>query len=335
MNLDSARALKQEIRETLIGPLHEATRGAGTARSLAMSAGAKPKAREPHRLLSVGIAPAGRRNVRLAVRVQRRALLDDPALLRIVRLAKQEVDLRYVGRIQKRAVPWYQDRRRPLLIGCSVGHFRITAGTLGCFVQARDGDAPLMLSNNHVLADENRGSAGDAILQPGDYDGGTPRRDVVGALAGFVAMRPGAANRVDAATATLRPRMAYKADAIRGLGKLAGVAAPLDDVGGRVAKVGRTTGLTRGRVTAFELDDVVVAYEVGNLRFDDQIEVESTGDGSFSDGGDSGSLIVNEAMEGLALLFAGSDQGGSNGSGLTYANPLPSVLESLKVDLLV
>jgi hypothetical protein len=34
------------------------------------------------------------------------------------------------------------------------------------------------------------------------------------------------------------------------------------------------------------------------------------------------------------LLFAGGDQGGRNGKGLTYANPMLSVLEALKVDLM-
>jgi hypothetical protein len=100
-----------------------------------------------------------------------------------------------------------------------------------------------------------------------------------------------------------------------------------------VAKIGRTTGVTRGQVTAFELDNVVVGYDIGNLRFDNQVEIESDGDGPFSDGGDSGSLIVDAGKRGVALLFAGSDQGGSNGQGLTYANPLGAVLDALKVEL--
>ena len=86
-------------------------------------------------------------------------------------------------------------------------------------------------------------------------------------------------------------------------------------------------------MTAFELDNVVVGFDIGNLRFDDQIEIEGTGDGPFSDGGDSGSLIVGRDKRGVALLFAGGDQGGANGQGLTYANPLRTVLDALKVDL--
>jgi hypothetical protein len=116
--------------------------------------------------------------------------------------------------------------------------------------------------------------------------------------------------------------------------KLAGVAGGPLDAGDFVYKVGRTTGSTRGRVTAFDVDNVVVAYDAGNLRFDNQIEIEGTGRTSFSDGGDSGSLIVDESMQAVALLFAGGDQGGSNGLGLTYANPIQRVLADLKATLL-
>jgi hypothetical protein len=89
-----------------------------------------------------------------------------------------------------------------------------------------------------------------------------------------------------------------------------------------------------GRVTAFELDNVVVGYDIGELRFDDQIEIEGEGDAPFSQGGDSGSLIVDAERRAVALLFAGGDQGGSNGKGLTYANPLAAVFGALKIGLL-
>ena len=95
------------------------------------------------------------------------------------------------------------------------------------------------------------------------------------------------------------------------------------DEGARVAKLGRTTGLTRGRVTAFELDNVTVNFDLGTLRFDNQVEVEGEGSAPFSAGGDSGSLIVGEDLRGVALLFAGSDQGGANGQGLTYHKSPP------------
>ncbi|WP_277207504.1 hypothetical protein [Isoptericola croceus] len=90
-----------------------------------------------------------------------------------------------------------------------------------------------------------------------------------------------------------------------------------------------------GRVTAIELDDVVVGYgeELGALSFDDQIEVESTGDGPFSRGGDSGSLVYRADDVALGLLFAGSETGGEGGSGLAYVNPIDTVLGAFGVRL--
>ena len=100
-----------------------------------------------------------------------------------------------------------------------------------------------------------------------------------------------------------------------------------------VGKVGRTTGTTRGRVSAFELDNVVVEFGLGFLKFDNQVEIEGAESDPFSQGGDSGSLIVDADRRAVALLFAGSDLGGSNSLGLTYANPIRAVLDALKVDL--
>ena len=89
-------------------------------------------------------------------------------------------------------------------------------------------------------------------------------------------------------------------------------------------------------MTAIELDDVLVGYgeELGNLRFDDQIEIEGIGTDPFSRGGDSGSLVYREDGVALGLLFAGSESGGENGRGLTYVNPIDAVLAALDATLL-
>ena len=75
--------------------------------------------------------------------------------------------------------------------------------------------------------------------------------------------------------------------------------------------MGRTTGHTRGRITAVEVDAVAVQYDGVVHRFDDQIEIEGRS-GAFSAGGDSGSVIWRSRDRApLALLFAGSATGGS------------------------
>jgi hypothetical protein len=348
MQLDSARELKLALTQSLLTPLSSA------AMPKAMAFAAGPVAANPvHRSIALGIAKKGPNSFKLAVRLQRPELENSPAVDLIRKQAKNEVDVRFVGRITKHApraarinvaalkvsasaVAWHQKRNRPLRVGGSCGHFNITAGTLGCFVKRRSDGVVLILSNNHVLANENAAKIGDAILQPGQFDGGTKAKDAIGVLAAFVKLKPVGINFVDCAVASLKATIKYNAKKLQGLGDLAGLGSVFVDEGTRVGKSGRTTGTTRGRVTAFELDNVVVGYDIGNLRFDNQIEIEGYPDGAdpFSRGGDSGSLIVDDDLKAVALLFAGGDQGGSNGQGLTYANPIRKVLDALKVDLL-
>ncbi|HVE76546.1 MAG TPA: hypothetical protein VND22_07250 [Actinomycetota bacterium] len=288
------------------------------------------------RTVALGVTPAGQNRFRLALRVQRRGAETDDLVETIRKKAKNEVDVRYVGRVVRQA-PWEQTRVRPLRIGTSIGHHLITAGTLGCFVKLKRGGDICLLSNNHVLANEDAAKQGDAILQPGTYDGGKKSQDVVGKLGPFVKLKKTGRNQVDAALAILSKRIDFDPSVLRGGGKLAGVVGPDLSEFEIVEKLGRTTGRTSGRISAFELDNVVVAYDMGNIRFDDQIEIESSSAlKPFSQGGDSGSLIFTKRERlALGLLFAGSDQGGSNGAGLTYANPFTAVLSKLKAELVL
>jgi hypothetical protein len=299
------------------------------------------------------------REFRLAVRVQRPGLMNGPLVEAIRQRAAGEVEVRMIGRLDKRAprtvgkrrrvsrrvvpvrpaqaVPWFQSDTRPLLIGASIGHVDVTAGTIGGFVTHKT--KTCILSNNHVLANENSAQSGDAVLQRGRFDGGRAPAERVAELESFVGLRTTGANLVDAAVAEVEDGVDFDRTLLRDLlnpgnGKLSGLGPATLDEGTRVRKVGRTTGPTAGRVTAFALDNVVVNYDIGNLRFDDQVEIEGEAALPFSDGGDSGSLIVNESQAAVALLFAGGETGGSNGMGLTYANPLKAVLDELDATLL-
>lgn len=220
-------------------------------------------------------------------------------------------------------------RVRPLRPGVSIAHVDVTAGTLGAFVLV--GGVVHALSNHHVLAGSPSARTGDLILQPGPADGGLAPSDRVGTLAAFVPLAAGTTATVDAAIALLDDP---EVDPTYPVGRITTTARALG--GESVAKIGRTTSITRGRVTAIELDDVVVGYgdELGNLRFDDQIEIEGLGTGPFSRGGDSGSLVYREDGVALGLLFAGSEYGGDNGRGLTYVNPIDAVLTALDATLL-
>jgi hypothetical protein len=329
VNLDSVRQLKQALGESVLAGLT-----AAVAKRAALG-GSVRAMDQPRPTIALGVVPRQKGEFVLAVRIQERSLEGSREVELIRRQAKGEVDVRTIGLVTKRAAPWYQKRQRPLRIGCSVGHVDVTAGTLGCFVRPRGSQTIAVLSNNHVLASENRAKAGDPILQPGALDGGQNPGNVVATLLAQVKLRKAGVNEIDAAVAALKEGIEADLSKITGLGKLKGVGGALLDEGTAVAKLGRTTGLTRGRVTAFELDNVWVEYDLGDLRFDDQLEIEGAGDKPFSDGGDSGSLIVDKDLLGVALLFAGTDQGGANGQGLTYANPLGKVLAKLKIELAI
>lgn len=362
-----ARARAAEALPAAARALADETELAVGARPMAAASRARADV-DPQRTVAIGIARKGREH-QLAVRVQRPALLASPLVQHLVAQAAGEADVRMIGRLTKRmprvaarpgatplapdaagdaqeeraaAAPrttrWYRLTRRPMQVGASIAHVDVTAGTLGAFVRRARGDDVYVLSNNHVLANENLGRKGDAVLQRSPLDGGTPRRDRVGALHEFVRLARGKGNRVDAALSTIAAGIAYDPttlqDLVRGRDRrLAGLGPDVLDEGDVVYKVGRTTGATKGRVTAFALDNVVIAYDMGNVRFDDQIEIEGAGVRPFSDGGDSGSLIVDDGMRAVALLFAGGDTGGRNGQGLTYANPIAAVLAAFGATL--
>lgn len=329
MDLDEARARKAEILA-------------------ASENSARPMSAEPGSDLPgiyVGIVPSDRPDgYRLAVRLTG----DDPDeptdRIEAARAsAGADADVRYVGRVRALSTQpdeppernddptptELQQRIRPLVRGSSVAHLDVTAGTIAAFVRLADVDGVHVLSNNHVLAASDRGQVGDAVLQPGPADGGGPA-DRIAALATAVELDPDGANLVDCAVAKVDDDI--EVDPAAHDGAVTEVVAA-DEVRGTVRKVGRTTGVTRGRISAFEVDGLPVGYDTGVFRFDDQIEVEGVV-GLFSAGGDSGSLITTEGDPvGVGLLFAGSTTGGPGGTGVTYANPLGAVLEALGASL--
>ena len=215
---------------------------------------------------------------------------------------------------------------RPVPIGVSTGHPDVTAGTIGARVT--NGTDVYALSNNHVYANENKASIGDAVIQPGTYDGGISPDDDIGTLFGYVVIDfNGGINYVDAAIASTTTALLGNSTPSDGYGTP--VATITDaSIGMKVKKYGRTTGETNGRVYAVNAT-VDVQYDSGVARFENQIVVTP---GAFSAGGDSGSLIVvnnkrsSDHLKPVGLLFAGS-------SLYTIANPIGTVLESFGITI--
>ncbi len=85
----------------------------------------------------------------------------------------------------------------------------------------------------------------------------------------------------------------------------------------KLRKYGRTTQQTKGFVWATNVTVDVNYGGPGVARFVRQIMIK--GNGTFSAGGDSGSLIVTQRGNNpVGLLFAGSSQ-------FTFANPIDDV----------
>lgn len=210
---------------------------------------------------------------------------------------------------------------RPAPGGVSCGHPDITAGTLGGWLFK--GGLRCILSNNHVLANKNAASIGDATYQPGAFDGGTAA-DRIATLLDFIALNfAGGDNIVDCAVsqvddlgdvdlqiADLTSEVISKGSAI---------------VGMPTAKSGRTTAITEDGVTAIDWSGNVDYGDGQIAHFINQIYIETA---NYGAGGDSGSWILEKPELGepvnlIGLLSAGTEEG------YAIANPIADVFSEL------
>ena len=226
-----------------------------------------------------------------------------------------ETDVEEVGKIRALG---FTARYRPALGGASIGHYQITAGTLGCLVKDKTTGETFILSNNHVLANSNKAKKGDSILQPGSYDGGRKPKDTIGFLERWIEIKFGKeANFIDAALAKPKSLKLVKPE-IMEIGAPKGVARP--KLGMVIQKSGRTTGYTAGKIKDISAT-VKVNYDDKEALFRNQILTTN-----ISQGGDSGSLVLDMKIHAVGLLFAGSEV-------VTILNPIQEVLKSLDIDL--
>ena len=246
----------------------------------------------------------------------------------------------------------HTDRFRPAPGGVSIGHRDITAGTLGCLVK-KDGQT-MILSNNHVLANSNDANIGDAILQPGPHDGGRDPEDRIATLSSFAPISfpeaPSGCNIANAAAGLLNSmaQLIGSKERLRAVSTQASdnlvdaaIAKPINEqdvsneilkigtiqgvtsgeLGMAIKKSGRTTELTSGTIEQVDVT-VNVQYGAGRIaRFTDQLIA-----GAMSQGGDSGSAVLDEENRLVGLLFAGSDNS-------TIINRIEHVFTTLDIGL--
>lgn len=262
-------------------------------------------------------------------------------------------DVVETGRI--RALNTHLQRHRPAPGGVSIGHRDITAGTLGCVVK-KNGQR-VILSNNHVLANSNAAQIGDAILQPGAHDGGKFPDDHIANLLEFIPISLSGgvdlpsdcpignslASMLNLFAAATGSRTRLQAVRIQAEDNLvdAAIAKPLNDsdisddilnigaIAGMtpgqlsmaIQKSGRTTQYTTGTIDQVDVT-VNVQYGAGQIaRFTDQLLA-----GPMSQGGDSGSAVLDNDKNLVGLLFAGSDT-------TTIINRMENVFSALGLSL--
>jgi endonuclease G len=182
----------------------------------------------------------------------------------------------------------------------------VSAGTLGCLVREDATGEPRLLSNWHVFQGPD-GTLGDRIVQPGAFDDNRVADNLCGRL-----LRSFLGLAGDCAIASVESRGAEETILelgvpVRRLGD--------PDLGDRVVKSGRTTGVTYGVVTRLHTitkiaygpnrEERIGGFEIGP---DDE---RPAADGEVSMGGDSGSAWMALDEDGeptemmVGLHFAG------------------------------
>lgn len=226
------------------------------------------------------------------------------------------------------------DRKRridPIFPGVSVANVRESAGTIGCIVYDRTNGTPYILSNWHVLHGPE-GVIGDEIVQPGPHDDNRMHLNHLGKL-----VRSHLGHAGDCAIATIEDREFRPS-----IMELKVVMEKLGDpeLGDKVVKSGRTTGVTHGIVSRIH---VITKIDYGGSTGEQEVggfEIELDPDmppdnGEVSMGGDSGSVWLFKSDTGKAtniiagLHFAG--EGPSDPNEHAIACYSKSVFEKLEI----
>ena len=223
------------------------------------------------------------------------------------------------------AVARLQVPRRPAVGGASLAHHRFPVGTVALGVLDLLSGAPCLLSCNHVLAQLDQALFGDLVLQPAFADGGELPGSAVGRVLRWTDVRfGGPANLADAAIAICAPGMAVSY--VDGIGPIATIS-PGVALGEMMRKVGRSSGLTQGRVIVtngtFKANYAMLGFGNTPALFVDQIVVDLP-----CGYGDSGSLLVDSQNRAAGLLFAAADLHH------TWFNPFHAVAAALGIGLL-
>jgi hypothetical protein len=318
----------------------------------------------PDQRLAVGVAfGKSATDHGLAIRVSKRDGFADRAAKELQEAAAKDgawTDLRVVDEL---AVPSRTDVSAiktteaakfpvggdPLMMGVSIGHPKSPAGSLGGFVRFKGGGEGI-ISCCHVIANSGRGvdvSSADAapyVYHPASIDlrGKLAPRHQIGRLTNFL-MLDTTTVELDVAVATLLKHRTHLGNVIpdvpgaKNAGKRVGRPPAREDIAGlkTVAKVGRTSTYTEGRLVAGFFNDVGLTVPgLGIVYYDRLYEVESPDEKHpFAEPGDSGAAAFDAATRAAFGLVVGGGEWDDNGTTktLVYLCDLASALDEMEV----
>lgn len=205
--------------------------------------------------------------------------------------------------------------------GDSIGPLNLsTVGSIGAIVKGynRNKLVYYILSNNHVLAGENRLPFGTPILHPAPCDGGIYPINEIARLSKYIPLKflshnKNSINLVDCGIAKIKSRSCFNLRTFP-------TGTTYEFIGQQVHKTGRSSGSTTGSIISTGAT-VKVNYNGKKALFKNQIITTA-----MSTKGDSGSLLLDKNNRAVGLLFSGTKN-------VTLYNRIHDVLSNLNVRL--
>lgn len=224
-----------------------------------------------------------------------------------------------------------------IMVGWGMG-----GGTLGCFGRLVKDNALVILTNHHVIASDRE--EGDPVGQP-QYHRACCCCCAYDEFKIGVLLKKGCrTDKVDAALGKVDNGIGYDVKLENSVSLKRGISLRIEGTstsltsGDRVQKIGRISGHTWGIVDTInaeippgELQEKKMIHQITIKPAPEETFIETTNrKRAFSDGGDSGSVILNEKSEIVALMHGGNPD--RDVVDITYASHIQDVLDALKDD---
>ncbi|HBP6570047.1 TPA: hypothetical protein NI607_006477 [Pseudomonas aeruginosa] len=259
------------------------------------------------------------------------------------------IDITYTGKttveVNPPAIPfsgsagspvWFSHGGR-IACGSSVTSSQVfDAGTLGFLARLADGRL-VGFSNNHVTGECNHTPPGMHILSPSPLDAtpSSPPPLAIGSHFALVPLHSGDPNQISLQETDAAIFLITEPDCVSSMQGNGFYDTPAETIplhaGLRVKKVGRTTGLRVGTVLGEMVVPFFIPYKSSKFQsivyFSGVWAVEGDGGNTFSEGGDSGSLVVTaDGTKAVGVVFAG-------GGNVSYILPIDKILDLFTMTL--